>query len=786
MMNEKYHLSLLPITAKKTLLFKETTILFLVKGDMMVQAEGQEHAVMDGHLLIFNPNDTLTITKIFRDDCVLIQLQLDSLFFSSLYPRFFTTNFELFPKQLESGKREAIYNLRKYVAELALSHYSAETTKDLRISMNLHQIILLLIQFFQKESSYYNYHFYNEKIIEIIEYIGQNYQQPLALEQVASTFFMSPSSLSKLFKAETGYYFSHYLTNLRVRQSLKDLLHSRLNIDEISLNNGFSNSKTYRIHFKKLFGESPSIYRQHYFKADDPTVIHQPKETASLESDNRDILATLYYYAHLPQDETTDIERVETHKKLAIHTQNVRDQINAEVIIHINTLEDLLNADTQTEILVAKKAIDIRYIGIQNLFLESPESYTVYKEESLSIFSPFAKFDMVLEFLEKNQLGIYYQLSLTDYETISYFYKTDRQYFLHHIEKKKGTDFFKNWKIDCQFNHHELLNCIRAFSEVYETIQQINPFIQIGAELPLFYPNYDISDPILKDRYLKQVIPKCDFLSFQSEPNYTYEKNEIIIPNVENFNEFVFKESQNIKKRLASWQISLPLYLSQWNTLTGQSRATNGSFFRGALVLQEVLKLDLIVAGYGFWLNTDQFESSQEIKPIKFDGLELFHNYLSKRPAFHVLALASRLKGKVVALGDEFMLTKHYNNYQLLLWNVNYFPPHLSLEETFLESQSVTFRIEIPEIENNFYQVKQIDFNRYNGAIFYAYGDFNSNEPLDYESHEYLAEVSRPKMKVFDLEVNNGFDFYCILDTNAVLLLELTAIKFLPKRQNDK
>lgn len=131
------------------------------------------------------------------------------------------------------------------------------------------------------------------------------------------------------------------------------------------------------------------------------------------------------------------------------------------------------------------------------------------------------------------------------------------------------------------------------------------------------------------------------------------------------------------------------------------------------------------------------------------------------------------------------MLTKHNDNYQLLLWNVNYFPPHLSLEESFLESQSVTFRIEIPEIEDNLYQVKQIDFNRHNGAIFYAYADFTSSEPLDFEAHNYLSEISRPKMKVFDLDVKDGFDFYCILDTNAVLLLELNVIKFLPSHHHD-
>lgn len=777
MSNDKYKLALLQVTANKTLYFQETTILFLVKGDLMVEVENQEFALVDGDLLVFNPNESIKITRQFRKETALFEIQIDSMFFSSLYPRFFSTKFECFPSQMETGKREAITNMKKHVAELLISHYSADMTKELRLSMNLHQIILLLIQFFQKEANFYQYHLYNEKIVEVIDYIGQSYHLPLTLEQVAGHFFMSSSALSKLFKAETGHYFSHYLNNLRVRQSLRDLLHSRLGIDDIAQNNGFSNSKTYRVHFKRVFGTSPVKYRQTFFNNnEDISRLRKPQHEELLKEQETDLLAALYYYAHQPEGHVANIEVVETHKKLSIKTQNVREQINADIIVHVDTFEDLLHTGIREEIRQAKNAINLKYIGIQNLFHDTPDAYRVYEQEKLTVFSPYGKFDAVLDFLESMQLGVFYQLSLTDYEMISSFYKRERQQFLRHIAMKKGSDFFKTWKVACLFNQNDLPRSVALFKEIQHTLHGIDPEIQLGAELPVSYPDYTFQNDELCSLYLNQVIPECRFLSFRSEPNYTYETANTVVPDLEKFYEFVYKEVKALKGRLSDWHIDLPLYLSEWNTLTGKSRTTNGMFFRGALVLQEVLKLDLQVAGYGFWLNTDLFENNHPIKPIKYDGLELYVNYAGKRPIFHVLAIANRLKGKVLAIGEEFMLTKHYDNYQLLLWNANYFAPHLSKEESFLESQSMTFRIEIPEIESRTYQVKQLDFNRQHGAIFYAYEEFKSSEPLDYESHIYLSEISRPKMQVFDLEVRDGFDFYCMLDTNAVMLLELTAV----------
>lgn len=135
-----------------------------------------------------------------------------------------------------------------------------------------------------------------------------------------------------------------------------------------------------------------------------------------------------------------------------------------------------------------------------------------------------------------------------------------------------------------------------------------------------------------------------------------------------------------------------------------------------------------------------------------------------------------RMDGKVLAQGEEYLLTYVDGKYQLLLFNTNYFDPHLSSEEAFLESQAVTFEIELAAIKSAHYQIKQIDFNRHNGALFYTYEEFRNAEALDFETQKYVVDSTRPKIKVFDTQIEDMFNYYVTLDTNGIVLLELTPI----------
>src|SRR5690606_35357521 len=55
------------------------------------------------------------------------------------------------------------------------------------------------------------------KIDRAKQYISQNYQQPLTLEEVADIIELSPNYFSQLFHEETGYTFSDYVTEVRMQ-----------------------------------------------------------------------------------------------------------------------------------------------------------------------------------------------------------------------------------------------------------------------------------------------------------------------------------------------------------------------------------------------------------------------------------------------------------------------------------------------------------------------------------------------------------------------------------------
>jgi YesN/AraC family two-component response regulator len=47
----------------------------------------------------------------------------------------------------------------------------------------------------------------DERIQQILQYVNDNFQQNLSLSALAEEMFISPSTLSRSFKKETGIYF---------------------------------------------------------------------------------------------------------------------------------------------------------------------------------------------------------------------------------------------------------------------------------------------------------------------------------------------------------------------------------------------------------------------------------------------------------------------------------------------------------------------------------------------------------------------------------------------------
>lgn len=102
----------------------------------------------------------------------------------------------------------------------------------------------------------------NILVDSILDYINQNYcSNGLSLDAVADHFRKNPAYLSKVFKKETGFNFSDYITKKRMEKGKELLADLSLKIYEIAEMTGYADVSNFIKVFKKNCGMSPNEYR---------------------------------------------------------------------------------------------------------------------------------------------------------------------------------------------------------------------------------------------------------------------------------------------------------------------------------------------------------------------------------------------------------------------------------------------------------------------------------------------------------------------------------------------
>ena len=103
---------------------------------------------------------------------------------------------------------------------------------------------------------------YDSRITSAIEYIEQNYQKPLTVDELAAHSNMSASRFFPRFKKEVGATPVEYINRYRVNRAILLLISdSELSVEDIAERTGFESSAYFRRVFKKMTGLSPREYR---------------------------------------------------------------------------------------------------------------------------------------------------------------------------------------------------------------------------------------------------------------------------------------------------------------------------------------------------------------------------------------------------------------------------------------------------------------------------------------------------------------------------------------------
>lgn len=104
----------------------------------------------------------------------------------------------------------------------------------------------------------------NDQIKKAFEYIEQNYQEKIMVNDVAQFLNMTETTLSRLLKKRTGKSFVDFLNEYRIGFASRWLTETDQTIAEVAVRCGFYNISNFNRIFRKNKGCTPGQYRENF------------------------------------------------------------------------------------------------------------------------------------------------------------------------------------------------------------------------------------------------------------------------------------------------------------------------------------------------------------------------------------------------------------------------------------------------------------------------------------------------------------------------------------------
>ncbi len=163
---------------------------------------------------------------------------------------------------VQSG-RQVIVPRDVYHAARGLERIYKMFHADKRVSEALisKHLVAVLTEFLLHELPHEGVPEHSARIEEILSYINEHLDEPLALDALARRASLSPFYFSRVFKRETGYTLREYLINTRINAARFYLRTTQRSLKEIARCCGYGSDSTFCTMFKRITGMTPLQYR---------------------------------------------------------------------------------------------------------------------------------------------------------------------------------------------------------------------------------------------------------------------------------------------------------------------------------------------------------------------------------------------------------------------------------------------------------------------------------------------------------------------------------------------
>ncbi|HBM2968055.1 TPA: helix-turn-helix domain-containing protein [Klebsiella michiganensis] len=684
--------------------------------------------------------------------------RLDGDFFASVY-------------QSSSETRDAEDTLRYLMRQLLVlglvnpqAHYRLEANRWLS------EIALLLASRFSRPLTAQaprGAERWSQRINRVVARIDANYQRRLSLQEIAAAEFVSEAWLSRLFRKEVGVSFMQYITGLRLRKAAEQLTTTRQSIQQIAQQQGFASSRVMSDLFKREHGLTPRQFRQQHPQTAVESRRPPPQQTERWQPVSID---RLYARLNAPQTYGLDSPPLRLSPQQTRHL-DVRELParaaplrHTRMVITVRELDDLLREDVRRELEQLHDALPIFAIDIHDPFLSSRLFGTGWDDPQMAGYACWYNLQRIFSWLATLGWAVILHTGLTTRgDLLQRFLSLSANHFPP--ATLASWHFVWHWSPQASDEARQ-----HAWRQQKTILQRLSPQSALGVWHR--FPQQVEDDPLLRSPLLVE----ADFLACQADANELLDLAQVDSQKLAASENYPVHKLRKLHSALRQRQLLLPLWLLSWNTLTGDTRDTNGRFFRGALLMDNLLGLADQVWLAGFWLNSGLQGEARANGKLDTSSLALHYLHGLPRPVYWVLWLWRRLRGEVVINDKNLLLLRHNGHYQLLLRNTVVFNPWLSSEEAFIQRFSQPWSVRLLGLEGR-WRIKHHLFDRHHGALFPLFEAFRSQSGPDDEDYRWLMHRARPALRVSEETPDSDrWQLVDSLESNALALYEFTPL----------
>ncbi|MCC3144174.1 helix-turn-helix domain-containing protein [Halanaerobium sp. Z-7514] len=728
--------------------------------------------------------------------------------FKNKYLKDFELEFE--DKIFHINDSKNLGKLRYLAALLAKNYFKEDYQLYGKIKASLDELLTLV----NKKYCIYNQRqddFFNKKqddiVIKVMKRIEEDYNLNLTLNSIADEFHYNSSYLSEKFKSLLQINFTDYLDKLRLEKSLQELLYTNKNINQIALESGFSNIKSFYRVFNKHFDFSPVKVKKNYPRLKKDFLIEEFGE----------IDFFIIYFNHIirsyEKKESKRKEKLQKNVKIDLEQKHQTINLIWQKLINAGTAQSIMDSNLRKQIRDLQQQISFEYLRFEGIFNDDLE--IIKGNDTKSINYNWKLVDNIFDFILENDLKpfivlsfmpklmaskdktiFYYQANFSPPENIDDWLNLIDAFIIHLINRY-GIKKIKKWyfQVWTEFPHRGFhwAGTKREYFEFYaataKKIKNISSEIQVGPASESFLEGKIISEEFLK--YAADNDLPLDFYSInlyhntipliEEELDLKDFYKESTLENIK----FKFKEknysikmAEKIKAILNNYYPKSELITTRWNVSWNPKEYIHDTAFMTNYIVDNALKLQDKLDGLGY-LNLSDLISEWPINELPFfGGRGLINTEGIKKSAYYAYLILSKLGSKIIEQGDNYIVTAEGEDIQIIVYNYAYLSKsyqnadyslidEFERYQVFQKKDPLEFDLKLFNLSGKYKQSRYF-LNRDSGSAFDEWLKMGAPHELSRHEIKYLKYKSFPDLKVKYLNLKGELEINTVLEAHSL------------------